>query len=105
MSGALRFCMISTFYPPYSYGGDGITLQRLARALVRAGHDVTVVHDADAYRALGHPDPVVRQADDDGVNVVTLRSALPMLSVLLTHQIGRPIVHGQIGRASCRERV
>ena len=54
MSGRLRFCMFSTYYPPYSYGGDGITLRRLCRALVRAGHDVTVVHDADAFTALGH---------------------------------------------------
>ena len=53
MTGPLRFCMFSTYYPPYSYGGDGITLQRLCRALVRAGHEVTVVHDADAYTSLG----------------------------------------------------
>ena len=53
----LRFCMVTTFYPPYSYGGDGITVQRLARALVRAGPEVTVVHDADADLSLGHPMP------------------------------------------------
>lgn len=92
MTGALRFCMFSTFYPPYSYGGDGITLQRLARALVRAGHEVTVVHDADAYTSLGHPEPDAVRADD-GVEVVTLRSSMGMLSVLLTHQFGRPVVH------------
>ena len=93
MTGALRFCMFSTFYPPYSYGGDGITLQRLSRALVRAGHEVTVVHDADAYTSLGYPQrDAVRP--DDGVEVVTLRSSLGLLSVLLTHQFGRPIVHG-----------
>ena len=76
---SLRFCMLSTFYPPYSYGGDGITVQRLARALVRAGHSVTVVHDADAYLALGHPMPPPTAADD-GVEVVTLRSALGALA-------------------------
>ena len=57
---SLRFCMLSTFYPPYSYGGDGITLQRLARALVRAGHEVTVIHDADAYTSLGYAEPTPR---------------------------------------------
>jgi len=90
----LRFCMVSTFYPPYSYGGDGITLQRLARALVRAGHDVTVVHDADAYASLGHPTPDA-VSEHDGVDVVTLRSAAPRLSAFLTHQTGRPVVHGR----------
>ena len=93
MSGALRFCMLSTYYPPYSYGGDGITLQRLSRALVRAGHAVTVEHDADAYTALGHPAPQAALADD-GVEVITLRSSLGMASLLLTYELGRPVVHG-----------
>ena len=31
---------------------------------------------------------------DDGVDVVTLRSALGVVSVLLTYQLGRPVVHG-----------
>jgi glycosyltransferase involved in cell wall biosynthesis len=93
MTSALRICMFSTFYPPYSYGGDGITVQRLSRALVRAGHEVTVVHDADAYRSLGYPEPDATRPDD-GVDVVTLRSSLGLLSVLLTHQFGRPMVHG-----------
>jgi glycosyltransferase involved in cell wall biosynthesis len=93
MSATLRFCMFSTFYPPYSYGGDGITLQRLCRALVRAGHEVTVVHDADAFLSLGHPEPNVAPTDD-GVEVVTLRSSLGVVSVLLTYQFGRPVVHG-----------
>lgn len=94
MSGPLRFCMVTTFYPPYNYGGDGITVQRLARALVRAGHAVTVVHDVDAYLALGHPMPAPTAAED-GVEVVALRSALGAVSVLLTHQTGRPVVHGR----------
>jgi len=93
VKSGLRFCMLSTYYPPYSYGGDGITLQRLSRALVRAGHEVTVVHDADAYTRLGHTPPGAHVAED-GVEVVTLRSALGKLSLLLTHQTGRPIVHG-----------
>lgn len=51
MSG-LRVCMLTTFYPPYNFGGDGIGVQRLSRALARRGHRVTVVHDADAYNLL-----------------------------------------------------
>ena len=46
---ALRFLMLTTFYPPYNFGGDGIGIQRLSRGLVKRGHHVTVVHDADAY--------------------------------------------------------
>ncbi len=25
----LRFCHVTTFYPPYNFGGDGIGIQRL----------------------------------------------------------------------------
>ena len=94
MTTGLRFCMVTTFYPPYSYGGDGITVQRLARALVRAGHDVTVVHDAGAYAALGHRMPAEQPREsDDGVEVVTLQRHHPRVSGLLTHQLGRPMGH------------
>ena len=48
----LRFCSLTTFYPPYNFGGDGIDVQRTARALVDRGHEVTVVHDIDAYQWL-----------------------------------------------------
>ena len=93
MSGRLRFCMVTTFYPPYSYGGDGITVQRLARSLVKAGHDVTVVHDVGAYAALGH-EPNGQASHDDGVEVIAVESRFPLLAGLLTHQTGRPVVHG-----------
>jgi glycosyltransferase involved in cell wall biosynthesis len=92
---ALRFCMFATYYPPYNYGGDGITLQRLCRALVRDGHEVTVVHDADAFTSLGHPEPTPAPPADDGIEVVTLRSSLGRLSLLLTYEMGRPVVHGK----------
>ncbi len=94
MSG-LRICMLTTFYPPYSFGGDGIAVQRLSRALVRRGHQVTVVHDVDAFRALNHgAAPERPELDvDDGVQVVPLRSRLGALSPILVQQFGRPVMH------------
>jgi glycosyltransferase involved in cell wall biosynthesis len=94
MSG-LRFCMITTFYPPYNFGGDGIGVQRLSRALARRGHQVTVIHDVDAYNALqpGRA-PQVERAED-GVEVIRLRSRLRTISPLLTQQTGRPLMHGR----------
>ena len=50
----LRFCMVTTFYPPYHFGGDGVFVYRLAEALAERGHLVDVIHSADAYR-LQHP--------------------------------------------------
>lgn len=91
----LRFCMFTTFYPPYSFGGDAIGIQRLSRALVRWGHHVTVVHDVDAFNALHNgrePQPI---RDDEGVEVVGLRSGMGVVSPLLTQQLGRPVVNAR----------
>ena len=93
----LRICMLTTFYPPFHFGGDAIAVQRLSKALVRAGHDVTVVHDVDAFRALAADGPSTRDAGahDEGVAVIRLESRLHTLSTLLTQQTGRPVVHGR----------
>jgi glycosyltransferase involved in cell wall biosynthesis len=92
---ARRVCFVTTFYPPYSFGGDAIDVRRMARGLAARGLDVTVVHDADAFAvAAGTPPPAasdVREAS--GVRVVTLSSRVPLLSTLLTHQTGRPVVN------------
>ena len=90
----LRVCMVTTFYPPYHFGGDAVAVQRLSRALVAAGHQVTVVHDVDAYRALAADEPST-EPNEDGVTVVRLESRLGALSPLLTQQLGRPVVHGR----------
>ncbi len=50
----LRFCMVTTFYPPYHFGGDGVFVYRLTQALAERGHSVDVIHSVDAYR-LQHP--------------------------------------------------
>jgi glycosyltransferase involved in cell wall biosynthesis len=91
----LRFCLLTTFYPPFNFGGDGIDVQRTARALVRRGHQVTVVHDIDAYEWLTGTRLPPQPVHQDGVEVVGLRSRLRVLSPLLTHQLGYPAVHGR----------
>jgi glycosyltransferase involved in cell wall biosynthesis len=91
----IRFCMVTTFYPPRSFGGDAVAVQSLARALVRAGHEVTVVCDDDAYRTLSSRRGPVPPEVDDGVVVHRLRSVLGSLAVGLTQQSGHPVVHGR----------
>jgi len=87
--------MVSTFYPPFSFGGDAISVQHLSQALVRRGHEVTVVHDVDAYAVLhdGPMPPIPEEDDDEGVRVVRLKSWWGGLSPLLVHQLGRPVLH------------
>jgi len=80
--------MVTTFYPPYHFGGDAIFVRQLARGLVRRGHHVEVVHCEDAYR-LQDRAPRTGWAED-GVMVHRLRSRLGSLSPLLTQQTGRP---------------
>ena len=95
---SLRILMFTTFYPPYSFGGDAVGVQRMARALAARGHQVTVVHDEDAYLSLGGAMPD-GPAAVDGVRAVGLRSRHGMLSNLLTQQTGHPVVHRKRIRA------
>ncbi len=93
MSG-LRFAFLTTFYPPHNFGGDGIGIQRLARGLVKAGHQVTVIHDVDAYNTL-HPGAEPTPAPEPtGLEVIRLRSGVGSVSTLLTQQMGRPVLNG-----------
>ena len=88
---SLRILMFTTFYPPYSFGGDAVGVQRMARALAARGHDVTVVHDEDAYLTLGGVP--AGTPEDDGVRAIGLRSRHGMLANLVTQQTGRNLVH------------
>ena len=100
---SLRFCHVTTFYPPYSFGGDAVDVQSFAGALARRGCRVTVVHDEDAYLALAAK-PQPRHQPEPGVEVIGLRSPLGRAGLLLTHQTGRPMVHGARLRRLCAER-
>lgn len=90
---ALNIAMLTTFYPPYNFGGDGIGIRRLAIALADRGHNVTVIHDRDAYLTLTGREPAPIDMDPR-IAVVGLKSSLGSVSSLLTHQTGRPVVHG-----------
>lgn len=94
----MRFCMVTTFYPPYHFGGDAIFVQALARGLVSEGHHVEVVHCEDAYRLRGRDQEGV-QAEHDGVVVHRLRHSGGILSPLISHQTGKPGVKASQLRA------
>jgi len=87
----MRFCMITTFYPPYNFGGDGIFVQRLSNELARRGHHVEIVHCTDAYRLLAGHDPAPEPADHPNLVVHRLKSPFGFLSPLATQQTGRPL--------------
>ena len=101
---SLRFCFPTTFYPPHSFGGDAVAVQRLARALVRRGHEVTVIHDVDAFELASGGVKLPIRESDEGVEVIPLRSRARGLSPLLAHQSGMPLVHRATLEALFRSR-
>ena len=44
----MRFGMITTFYPPFSYGGDATYVRSLAKSLTAIGHEVEVISSTNA---------------------------------------------------------
>jgi glycosyltransferase involved in cell wall biosynthesis len=86
---ALSFCMVTTFYPPYHFGGDAMYVYRLSNELARRGHRVSVVHCADAHSLLdGRPDGAFE--NHPNVTVHTLASRWGAASPLVTYLSGRP---------------
>jgi glycosyltransferase involved in cell wall biosynthesis len=84
----LRFCMVTTFYPPYHFGGDAVFVRALSQALVAEGHTVDVVHCEDAYRLRG--DSPIADEPPDKIVVHRLHSRFGALSPLITQQTGKP---------------
>ncbi len=91
ISRPLRFCMVTTFYPPYSFGGDAVYVHRLANELAQRGHQVDIIHSVDAYRLLARREPGRQYADHPNVTVRALRSRWGWLSPLATQQLGFPL--------------
>jgi glycosyltransferase involved in cell wall biosynthesis len=98
--------MLTTFYPPHHFGGDAVFIKRLVHSLARRGHEVEVIYDADAFRALAPQREVRPETQPPGVTVHPLSAggrAAGFLSTLATQQLGRPFVHGGRIRALLRD--
>jgi glycosyltransferase involved in cell wall biosynthesis len=89
MSRKLNFLHLTTFYPPYSFGGDAIQLYRLAHALGDEGHHVDVIHCVDSYHLLHPGAPPAGYAEHPNVTRHELRSGFKSVSPLLAQQSGR----------------
>jgi glycosyltransferase involved in cell wall biosynthesis len=86
----MRFCMVTTFYPPYAFGGDAVYVQQLSNELAQRGHEVEIIHCIDAYNLLGHRKAPITEHDHPNVTVHSLKSPFGFLSPVATHQTGRP---------------
>lgn len=92
MSRSLRFLYLTTFYPPYSFGGDAVYLHRVSHALGEAGHTVDVVHCVDSYHLLHPAEPTIAFTEHPNVKRHELRTGSRWLGPLLAHQTGQPVL-------------
>jgi glycosyltransferase involved in cell wall biosynthesis len=88
----LNFLHLSTFYPPWSFGGDAIYIHRLARALGDDGHRVDIGHCRDAYDLLHPAAPPASFPGHPNVHVHALGTPIGRFGPLLAHQTGRPLL-------------
>jgi glycosyltransferase involved in cell wall biosynthesis len=88
----MKFCMVTTFFPPHNFGGDGLFVRQLSAELAARGHEVDVVYGVDAWRALaGRSSVPPHEEAPPGVRVHRLESPLGRLGPLLIQQTGRPL--------------
>lgn len=86
----MRFCMVTTYYPPYHFGGDATYVRSLAQALKRRGHEIEVIHCLDAYALKKGYQTASIQEEDDSIIVHRLQHQLGRLSPVITQQTGYP---------------
>ncbi len=91
--------MVSTFYPPFNFGGDGMHIYRLSNELARRGHTVDVFHCEDSFLLLNKKEPHGDYPNHPGVSVHGMRSGKGSLSPLLTQQTGFPVFKNQLKSA------
>ena len=94
--------MVTTFYPPYHFGGDAMYVYRLSNELARRGHEVTVVHSVDAYRVLRKAEPTADFPNEPGVTVRPVE--LGRQAALATYLSGRPALNARVLDDVFRER-
>lgn len=86
-----RFCLITTFYPPFHSGGCGLHVYHLANLLARDGREVEVICSGDAHSyKLNAP----REGDyphHPNVTVHRIKSGVGRLEPLLTYLSGGPV--------------
>lgn len=90
--------MVTTFFGAHSFGGDAAYVDRLARALVRRGHEVHVFHCVDSFNAVRGKHPLRPYEPPPGLHVHPLQSGLGMLSPLLTQATGQPVLKAAVLR-------
>ena len=96
--------MVTTFYPPHSFGGDAMHVYRLSNELARRGHKVTVVHSVAAFDLLGPRATQGLFPNEPGVTVRPIDTSFGRLDPLATYLTGRPLLSSAQLRDALREK-
>ena len=86
-----RFCLITTFYPPFHPGGCGLHVYHLANHLARDGHSVDVITSGDAHAYKLTDQREGEYPHHPGVTVHRVKSGTGRLEPLLTYLSGEPV--------------
>ncbi|MDG3003852.1 glycosyltransferase family 4 protein [Paludisphaera mucosa] len=87
----MKFCMITTFFGPHSFGGDAAYVDRLCQALCSRGHEVHVFYCVDAFNAVRGDHPLRSYTPTPGLHLHPLESGYGTLSPLATQATGLPL--------------
>lgn len=87
----LRFCMLTSFYPPYNIGGDGIFLYHLSNGLAARGHRVDVIHCLDAFFAKRKQPNTGQWPNHPNIRLHALQTKFGFLSPLASMVFGHPV--------------
>jgi glycosyltransferase involved in cell wall biosynthesis len=90
--------MITTFYPPYHFGGDALFIYHLSKLLAEQGHHVEVIHCLDSFWSMTRTGTQGQDFTQKEVTVHRLRSPMGPISPLATQQTGRPLFKGPMLR-------
>jgi glycosyltransferase involved in cell wall biosynthesis len=91
----MRFCLLSTFFPPQHFGGDAVFTAALANLLAEAGHHVEVVHCGDSFRLLQGKVATSTIDLHPGIKVHTLTSSWGPLAPFTAHCTGKDWLHAR----------
>jgi glycosyltransferase involved in cell wall biosynthesis len=84
--------MVTTFYPPHVFGGDGRFVRDLSEALAARGHEVDVVYLRDAYPARSIEATGPPPQSSPRLRVHGLKSRAGRLALVVAHQTGFPLL-------------
>lgn len=86
----MKFCMVTSFFGEFSFGGDSVYVERLSQALLRRGHEVHVVFFPGAFESVCGDTSLRSYDPPQGIVLHPLNEGCSgILDALWSHQTNR----------------